>query len=86
MTNWHPHTVRGFMSAVIRKKLNLALRSEKIDGEPSIKSDGPQGLSAGKPPALNGAILYAPPQNSPVTSTIEGEPAGPITCVPGSFW
>jgi len=44
------------------------------------------GQSAGKLPALDDAILHAPPQNSAVTSAIEGDPAGPITCVPGSFW
>jgi len=74
------------MSAVIRKKLNLALRSEKIDGCRVYQIRRSAGQSAGKPPALDGAILHAPPQNSAATSAIEGEPAGPTTCVPGSFW
>ena len=32
-TGWQPHTVRGFLAAVVRKKLGLWLESEKTDGE-----------------------------------------------------
>src|SRR5437763_1094986 len=32
-TGWQPHTVRGFLAAVVRKKLALKLESEKTDGE-----------------------------------------------------
>jgi hypothetical protein len=32
-TGWQPHTVRGFLAAVVRKKLGLKLESEKSDGE-----------------------------------------------------
>ena len=32
-TGWQPHTVRGFFAAVVRKKLELTLESEKTDGE-----------------------------------------------------
>jgi hypothetical protein len=32
-TAWQPHTVRGFLAAVVRKKLALNLLSEKEDGE-----------------------------------------------------
>ena len=32
-TGWQPHTVRGFLAAVVRKKLGLRLESEKGDGE-----------------------------------------------------
>jgi hypothetical protein len=52
------------MSTVIRKKLNLALRSEKIDGERVYQIWRSAGQSAGKPPALDGAILHAPPQTT----------------------
>jgi hypothetical protein len=31
-TGWQPHTVRGFLAAVVRKKLVLRLESEKRDG------------------------------------------------------
>ena len=30
---WHPHSVRGFLTSVVRKKLGLTLSSDKIDGE-----------------------------------------------------
>jgi hypothetical protein len=32
-TGWQPHTVRGFLAAVVRKKLGLRLDSEKTNGE-----------------------------------------------------
>jgi hypothetical protein len=32
-TGWQAHTVRGFLAAVVRKKLGLNLESEKMDGE-----------------------------------------------------
>ena len=32
-TDWQAHTVRGFLAAVVRKKLGLNLESEKTDGE-----------------------------------------------------
>jgi hypothetical protein len=32
-TGWQPHTVRGFLTAIVRKKLGLRLESEKTDDE-----------------------------------------------------
>jgi hypothetical protein len=32
-TGWQQHSVRGFFTAVVRKKLKLELTSDKVDGE-----------------------------------------------------
>jgi hypothetical protein len=32
-TGWQQHSVRGFLAAVVRKRLGLNLQSKKADGE-----------------------------------------------------
>ena len=52
-TGWQPHTVRGFLAAVVRKKLGLKLESEKADGERvyRIVAGSTTADSAGEPSA-----------------------------------
>ena len=52
-TGWQPHTVRGFLAAVVRKKLGLRLESEKADGERvyRIVAGSTTADSAGQPSA-----------------------------------
>ena len=39
-TGWQKHSVRGFLAGVVRKKLRLKLRSEKVDGNRVYRVDG----------------------------------------------
>ena len=39
-TGWQQHSVRGFLAGVVRKKLRLKLRSEKVDGNRVYRVDG----------------------------------------------
>jgi Protein of unknown function (DUF3489) len=38
VTGWRPHSVRGFLTAVVRKKLGLTLLSERPGEEASTAS------------------------------------------------
>ena len=42
-TGWQPHSVRGFLTSVVRKRLGLALTSDKRNGERVYR------VTAGKP-------------------------------------
>ena len=51
-TGWQPHTVRGFLAAVVHKKLGLKLESNKTDGERVYRIvGGGNSDSAGEPGA-----------------------------------
>jgi hypothetical protein len=55
-TDWQPHTVRGFLAAVVRKKLGLNLESKKTDGERVYRvigkpDDGAEASTSAQPEA-----------------------------------
>jgi len=39
-TGWQQHSIREFLAGVVRKKLRLKLRSEKVDGNRVYRIDG----------------------------------------------
>jgi hypothetical protein len=47
-TGWQQHSVRGFLAGVVRKRLNLKLSSEKVDGNRIYQIQNSDG---GKPSA-----------------------------------
>jgi Protein of unknown function (DUF3489) len=38
-TDWQDHSVRGFLSATVKKKRGLAIKSEVVDGERHYRID-----------------------------------------------
>lgn len=47
VTGWQQHSVRGFLSGVVRKRLRLKLISETIDGERVYRIGGPASARTG---------------------------------------
>lgn len=39
-TGWQPHSVRGFLTGVVRKKLKLRLKSSTVDGHRVYRIEG----------------------------------------------
>jgi hypothetical protein len=58
-TGWQPHSVRGFLAAVVRKKLGLKLVSEKTDGPRVYR------IADGKTAAAPRAAARAPQSQHP---------------------
>ena len=47
VTGWQQHSVRGFLSGVVRKRLRLKLISETIDGDRIYRIGGPASARKG---------------------------------------
>ena len=47
VTGWQQHSVRGFLSGVVRKRLRLKLISQTIDGERVYRIGGPASTQQG---------------------------------------
>ncbi|MEA2753873.1 MAG: hypothetical protein QOJ54_162 [Aliidongia sp.] len=48
VTTWQPHSVRGFLAGVVRKRLKLKLASKKKDGHRVYRISGGTGGKAGR--------------------------------------
>jgi len=50
-THWQQHSVRGFFAGVVRKKLGLDLRSDKVDGDRVYRIVHSSGAQSAFPPS-----------------------------------
>jgi hypothetical protein len=50
-TGWQPHSVRGFLAGIIRKKLKLTLHSTKVDGQRVYRIEGDTQSAAASVPS-----------------------------------
>ena len=66
-TGWQQHSVRGFFSGVIRKKLRLELTSQKVDGERIYRIVGAAKQAAAAGPGRKAATAKSssPPAAKP---------------------
>ena len=46
-TGWQPHSVRGFLAGVVRKRFKLKLSSKKVDGQRIYRAAGAGGGGSG---------------------------------------
>jgi hypothetical protein len=51
VTGWQPHSVRGFLAGVVRKRLKLKLGSKKVDGNRVYRVTGRGGAKSGLRPS-----------------------------------
>jgi hypothetical protein len=91
-TGWQPHSVRGFLAGVVRRRLKLRLVSEKIDGQRVYRivdgGDSPAGMSpptsrsANKPATSDepesGSKLTSP-KPGPTDQPVSGDKPAPIS-------
>jgi hypothetical protein len=52
-TGWQQHSVRGFLAAVVRKKLGLTLTSEKADGQRIYRVATQKAAKSGSKPNIS---------------------------------
>jgi hypothetical protein len=76
-TGWQPHSVRGVLAGVVRRRLKLRLVSEKIDGQRVYRIvDGGDDHVGMSPPTSRSA-------NEPVTGDEPGSGSKPASPQPG---
>src|SRR5262249_39803708 len=68
-TGWQQHSVRGFLSGVVRKRLKLKLGSKKVDGERIYQITGggkdKSGSRSRTPPIRGNSRVFGKSQQMP---------------------